>query len=362
MRRFAASVAVAALVASFAVAPARADICSFAYTGMMNTEVLGTSTYKTSIYVNQIFDNYGLSMDTVTWHFQADTHGLDITSGLNNYVLNRNAKVILDLSHMLFYRQDGTTTCSGYGGATVAGKDLAYANWQSRLDTFVNTNAADLVPSKVRMIVIHAEANNACANQGVIDQMAYRLKNTHGITIPLAEGLPTTYVNSSYHAQPLPTNKPWWIDYIVTWSYGVWAPENPTHPRNANEIYNHNQIFFDPTAPYDPTTLWGGLMAWKRPNQKVLFVVDSHCTDFLHAAIGWSVCQNGNIWELGIVANNFRAWALNRPEIDQMVAFTWPSPDTDKSDGKFFFGAREMGAGTQGAHQDIADEAFLCEP
>lgn len=342
--------------------PAGANICAFGYTDMMSTELLGSSTYATTISVNQIFDYYGMSMDTVVWHFYAGVQGFDITSTLNTYVLNRGAKAILDLTGMLFYRQTGTTTCNGYGGATVSGKDVAFADWQSRLDTWITANAANLVPSKVRMLVVHAEANNGCAKQGVIDQMAYYIKYTRGIDLPVAEGLPTTYVNSSYHAQPLPTNKPWWIDYIVTWSYGVWDPNNPSHPRNANMIYNHNKVFFDPADPYDPATLWGGLMAWKRPNQKVLWVLDSHCTNFLHAAIGWSVCQPGNIWELGIVADNFRIWALARPEIDQMMAFSWPSYDRDKSDGTFFFGAIDMGSGTLQKHQDIANAAFLCEP
>lgn len=351
------------LIVTLVPVPASADVCSFAYAGMMETEIIGSTTHKTSIYVNQIFDYYGMSMDTVAWHFQGNTHTHDITSGLNNYILNRNAKAILDLSRMLFFRQDGTTTCNGYGGATVPGKDVHYSDWQSRLDTFINTNAADLVPSKVRMIVLHNEANNGCVSQGVLDQMAYRIKYVHGITsIPIAEGLPTTYVNSSYKAQPLPTNKPWYIDYIITWSYGVWDPNYPAHPRNANEIYNHNKIFFNPSNPYDTTTLWGGLMAWKRPAMKILFVLDSHCTNFLHAAIGWSVCQQGNIWELRIVAENFRPWLLAQPEIDQVATFLWNSPDTDKSDGTFFFGAKDMGAGTRGAHQAIANDAFACEP
>jgi len=355
------------------VSPAAiASICAFGYTDMMSTKELSGGTLVTDINVNQIFDYYNMNMDSVVWHFAANTEWLPIHNYLNNYVLNRNAKVVLDLTGMLFYRQNGTTTCSGYGGATVSGKDLAFSDWQTRLGEFIDVNGADLVSSKVRMIVIHAEANNACAAQGVIDQIAYYIKYTRGISVPLAEGLPTTYLHSGYHAQPLPTNKPWWIDYILTWSYGVWDPNNPSDARNASQIFPDGKLFFNPSNPSDPNTLWGGLLAWKRPAYKIAWVLDSHCVDFLHYALGWTQCQAGNVPEMGTVASNFRPWLLARPEIRQVYAFSWPSydtyfdPDLDTNttgdDDTVFVNARDFGATARSAHQAIANAAFACEP
>lgn len=358
MRRFASLATLVAIVLFYA-SPAGANICAFGYAGMMETKISGPLLVTTSS-VGSIFGTYGMTMDTVTWHFGAGTHVAGIAGTLQTEVLDRGAKAILDLTGMLFYVQPGQTTCSGYGNATVPEKQVPFADWQARLNAFIDTNAASLVPAKIRMIVVHSEANNSCVPQGTIDQVAKHIKITRGISVPLAEGLPRTYVNDQYRAKPLPANQPWWIDYILTWAYGVWNPSNPSHPRNAHVIFGHQGVFFNPSAPHDPATLWGELMGWKRSYQKIAFVLDSHCTYFLHQPLGWSQCTPGGAWELGVVANNFKTWALAQPEIDQMIAFLWPSPSTNPS--TVFLGAKDLAASTRNDHQQIANQAFACEP
>jgi hypothetical protein len=202
------------------------------------------------------------------------------------------------------------------------------ADWIERFDLWWQTHGDQLDPTPgagplvlvvqegpVAVVAIHEEVNNECVDLGDVELLSNRLRAV-APDLKQAMAWGRTHVEGGPQAQAAPDYIPQEIDWLGIWSYGIYDPNDPTHPKNAN------QDFYNPEFPLDRSTDYGYLLAHKWPHQKVVLVFDAHFQDRpdgVHQVLGWTHD------DLADLVKNYWQFANLHPEIIALYGFTWGS-------------------------------------
>lgn len=307
---------IALLLVLMVATPVAADICFFGYTGAItNYQRFGTTiAFNSWLYQQKVF--YGINVNAGHVFSPADYTLLrDAFPAIVNTFANHNAKMVLDFGNMIWEpKTSGTVDCSQYGGSastpasTTFPKSKLRSNWLTRVNDFVNTQGHLVTTSNTQLIIVHGEVNNHCIPTWQINQAAQTLRSAF-------PGIPLLAVyelrSDIAAAQGLPTRFPIDLDRVGFFSYGVYDPNNPNHPKNHTV-----RPFYDPNNPLSTNTQWGDMISRLRGGQDVDGTLEAWYGG-RQAAHGWTQA------DLATVANNWRVWAASQNRLGGLLGFKW---------------------------------------
>jgi hypothetical protein len=336
------------LLSAALVLPVSADICFFGYTGAI-TDLQrwgpGTVSFKSWLYQQKNFYAINVSAGHV---FSPDDYTIlrDAFPAIVNEFAIHNTKMVLDVGNIIWkFKTSGTVNCGTYGGSTSTPasstfpKSVRRSDWLVRLNDFINTRGHLVTPSNTQLIIVHGEVNNHCIPTWQINEAAQTLRAAF-------PGIPLLAVYESRSDIPaalgFPPRFPLELDRIGFFAYGVYDPNDPTHPKNHTV-----RPFFDPNNPLSTATQWGDLVSRLRWWQKVDGTLESLYVS-RQAAHGWTQT------DLTAVTNNWRAWAASESRFGGILGFRWVG-----SAGTSDLISQGV-PGLQAAHQQFANAVTPC--
>ncbi|MCG8462620.1 MAG: hypothetical protein MI919_40565, partial [Holophagales bacterium] len=328
--------------------PASADLCFFGYTGAIDTYQRVGSTVTFNQWLTEQKSTFGIDVDTGIVFSPFEYELLrDAFPAVVQTFSSQSTKMILDLGNLIFdLVTTGTADCTDYRGGpsepatTAKSKSTFYPDWQARLADFAATAAPLVSPSNTELIIVHGEINNRCIRSWQVNTASRAIQ-------ALFPGIPVLGVyeirSDDANAQGLPTIFPKDLDHVGFFSFGVFNPNNPQHPKN-----HVIKPFYNPNNPLGTGTQWGDFLSRVRPNQKVDATLEAYYSS-RQVGHGWSQA------DLGTVATHWNSWVASQPRIHGMAAFKWTSnpaiPDV---------GVRDLPASVGNSHAAVAASIVSC--